>query len=717
MSERSTIRYCAVLLAAFFSMLSAKAQAPPREIWRLDPAEIASGSPKAGVPDGEIALQRIGAVGSGRSPVGTALLFDGQGGALRGKPLAGLEPTRDVGLTCWIRIDAYPWNDLPIIDQVDPHGRFFFGLDAYGHLVYAASSGVTFNQFQQSATPVPLRRWILVSLGVRNGLANFTVSGVAVATIARMPPTDPLDREPAIDSRDTSGSLLIAHSRTPRLPGPAKLIHPLIPVDYSLEGELGEVDLYDAPLLPVQIAKIQSHADTSMLAPSAFPAFPQGSLGDGSFGAFYTTLHYDPAWDALRRIAPDSDVVVRFPHSSRQLIFWQGNNYVPAWVTDNGHWYTDEFMEIYGHPRCPDGEDCEPMSDKQSRYSHVRILENTAARVVIHWRYALSEVENYRLGDAEPLRNWGDWADEYWTVYPDGVAVRRSVLWMTAADREKTEFQESIVLVPPGERPEDSLNFDALTFANLDGDTHTYSWQPKTVPGPALPMGPKDFPEPKNPVIQWVNLKSHWKPFEVAWGSPVTLDAYNSEQSISSFEWWNHFPVAQIPSSGRPAFAADRPGHTSISHIYWPIYQQDKMRLEKLLMTGLTDKIASDLVPTAKAWRTPALATLSDGTVVPYDPAQRAYVLSASTSRTFRLKLHATVQTPLVHPALIARGWIAPPTVRVIKGTLTDPVRTGAVQQIDNSYAVIYLPLESTSEVEIEIDEPDDLANAQKKTK
>ena len=68
------------------------------------------------------------------------------------------------------------------------------------------------------------------------------------------------------------------------------------------------------------------------------------------------------------------------------------------------------------------------------------------------------------------------------TVYPDGVAVRRSVLWSNAAERDKAEFQESIVLVPPGETPEDSLHFDALTFANLDGAASTYRWQPKTTP-------------------------------------------------------------------------------------------------------------------------------------------------------------------------------------------------------------------------------------------
>ena len=48
------------------------------------------------------------------------------------------------------------------------------------------------------------------------------------------------------------------------------------------------------------------------------------------------------------------------------------------------------------------------------------------------------------------------------------------MLWSTAAERDKAEFQESIVLIPPGETPEDNLHFDALTFANLEGAANTY---------------------------------------------------------------------------------------------------------------------------------------------------------------------------------------------------------------------------------------------------
>ena len=40
------------------------------------------------------------------------------------------------------------------------------------------------------------------------------------------------------------------------------------------------------------------------------------------------------------------------------------------------------------------GGDFEPMSDKQDRYSHVRIVENNDARTVIHWRYAQSSASS-----------------------------------------------------------------------------------------------------------------------------------------------------------------------------------------------------------------------------------------------------------------------------------------------------------------------------------
>jgi len=100
------------------------------------------------------------------------------------------------------------------------------------------------------------------------------------------------------------------------------------------------------------------------------------------------------------------------------------------------------------------------------------------------------------------------WADEYWTVYPDGVAIRKQVLWSSNLDPEKHEFQETIVLNGTGQRPKDNIHFDAVVLANMKGETAAYTWTPRTQETFNYPQGPKDFPKPEAANIQWINLKS-----------------------------------------------------------------------------------------------------------------------------------------------------------------------------------------------------------------
>ncbi len=401
--------------------------------------------------------------------------------------------------------------------------------------------------------------------------------------------------------------------------------------------------------------------------------------------------------------------MVRFDHSPGRLVFWQGNNYIPTWVTENGKWYTDEFIEAYDKPNCPGAEDCEPFSDKQSRYSHVRILESTDARVVVHWRYALSESENYEGAYRDPLTGWFDWVDEYWTVYPDGVAVRRQVLWSshTAGSRPEDkvgpgphEFQETIVVNGPGQWPEDNINLDGLTLANLKGETKVYSWQPRTHDAFDYPHGPDRFSGPADANIQWINLKSSWKPFQIV-SLPVEFTFYNEEKTFSTFEWWNHWPVAQINSSGRPALAPDRPSHSSLSHMYWPAASATDNTVTKYLMDGLTDKAAQDLVPLAKSWLSPATVDaqglLSEG----YDAGERAWVLTSDgTSDRAVITLHGTADSPIVNPALIVRNWTGGAHV-LVNGKPAG--RVGQMTMLEKSYLVVWIETQTTGPVRIEL--------------
>ena len=633
---------------------------------------------------------------------GNALQFDGYTTHIV-RPFKTV-PTPKAGFTveAWIAMDAYPWNWAPVIDyERDNQAGYMFGIDAYGHIgIHAAVGGGW--QVLTSTAKVPLKRWthIAGAFDPDRGLTLF-IDGKPAGEVAV--------RGSLVLPERTD--LLIGRVRLPMMPVPSGLIHPKHAIFYSLEGVLDQLTIHGRALSAQEIATRHASVKVPDGMSSPWPVMPIGPPGAGPFGAFYASLPFQDTWDRMRRTAPDSDVVVRFDNAPIRLVFWQGLNYVPAWVTENRKWYTDEFMEAYGAPHCPDGEDCEPMSDRQERYSRVKILESTDARAVIHWRYALSESQNYKGAYPDPLTGWFDWADEYWTVYPDGVAVRRQVLWSShiigsrpgdAVGPGPHEFQESIVLNGPGQWPEDSINLDAVTLANLKGETAVYSWQPKAKDLFDYPHGPNSFPNPPDANIQWINLKSSWKPFQIV-PLPAKFTAYNGEKTFSTFEWWNHWPVAQIDSSGRPALAPDRASHTSLSHIFWPSAAATDNTVTKLLMDGLTTKAASELAPLAKSWLTPAALEATGLHSEGYQAAERAYVLvSDGSARKAAITLRATTASPIVNPALVIRNWNGGARV-LVNGKPAG--RIGQVRRLEGSDLVVWIELQSTEPVRIELEE------------
>jgi len=628
-------------------------------------------------------------------PTGMALQFDGLSTTVTPKSISQLtESGRPWSVTCWLKLDALPWNEAPIIDQATASGRLFFGVDAWGHLVAELRPAGQTPLRLVSKARIPLRQWTSIALSYTRDAPSFAVNGKTVAGDVSTPEANP--------QMGSEESLLVGHTRTAKLPYPSNAIHPLLPIEFSLEGALADLTVRDHNLTSAELKKLTIGIDQSLLQPTPAASLPRFTGGAGTFGAFHTTLQYEPTWDAARRVAPASDVIVRFPQAPIQLVFWQGANYIPAWVTENGRWYSDEFMEIYGKPRCPDGEDCEPMSDKQVRYSHVEILESTPARAVIHWRYALSEVENQKLADAPTPADWGAWADEYWTVYPDATAVRRQVLWTDHPGRESSEFQESIILIPAGETPEDNLNLDALTLANLNGESRTYTWPARTATDFAKPRGVERFEGIHAPMIQWVNLRSQWKPFQVAGAGPARFEGINWEPSMSAFEWWNHWPVAQIRSSGRPALTADRPSHTSISHIYWPLASEDERRMTRLLLTGLTLDRAGELAPRARAWLQPPPARVSGATAARFEASERAYVIEGTSENTVRIDIEADRDHPAVNPAFVVTRWKGGAHVEVQGDPkASQGAQVGLVDRLEGRELIVYLPLTASAPVSI----------------
>jgi hypothetical protein len=633
---------------------------------------------------------------------GRALEFDGYTTSLsreaKNVPALGNAFT----VSAWVALDNYPWNWLPLVDQSQfQQVGFSLQVDAFGHVRFGASIDGVWKQTVTEST-LPLKKWAHVT-GIFRGDSGLTIliDGKPAAHL----------ETPGTFWQATKEPLMIGRVRQPQNSFPAWISHPQDLIEYSLEGDLDEVELLGRAISSdedrEQVAAVPMHASDAL----PYAVLPSGPQGKGRFGAMYATLSFSPAWDRLRRLGPDSDVVVRFDDSAMRLVFWQGTNYIPAWVTENGKWYTDEFLETWG-AGCGGAADCEPMSDKQSRYSHVSVLTSSDARAIVHWRYALAEARNYEGAHADPLSGWFDWADEYWTVYPDGVAVRKQVLWSSSLESPH-EWQETIVINGPGQRPEDNIEPDALTLENMAGEAKTYHWEPKTDHTFAKPKGPAKLDPPKDANIQIVHLKSIQNPFQIVQPGGVSFDSYGGEPSYSMFEWWNHWPVAQVGSSGRPAIAADRPSHSSLSHIYWQPYAKTPDSMTKLLLCGLVqrDSAEASLLQLAKSWTSPPQATLRGhgSEALVYDPSQRAFLVHGSVESAespLDIRIDSSSDRPLVNPAFVIDGWSTTARVSItIAGRRADvPLRQGTEHHLDGEKTVIYLKLTATRPVEVKIE-------------
>ncbi len=435
---------------------------------------------------------------------------------------------------------------------------------------------------------------------------------------------------------------------------------------------------------------------------------PSGPDSKGRFGAYYASLKYDLDWDKHWRIGDKADVVVNFDQAGYKFVFWRGTSYIPCWVTGTGVWYTNEFVERRGF-HSPNTEGCvEPMSDKQCRYSHVRIIENTDARVVVHWRYAPVDVM-YEHPFTDPATGWSDWVDEVYTIYPSGMGVREITIQTNRPDLW-TEFQEAIVINQPGTLPEDNIEAGAVSLANMEGESKTYYWTRQG--GPEFEEGPT------HASILKINLKADHSPFALV--SPPTeegnlITSYLGHAPTSIFNFWDHWPVSQDASDGRTATSAERPSHSSLGHIglpgmadmEWTPYKAEGTKRTKLMLHGMTDQAVEDLVPLAKSWlHAPELKIDGRGySNEGYDPTQAAYVvkrIEADQPAPLTFEIQASEDSPLINPAIVIKNWGS----RELKLSIDDkPVeriddfRYGFVNSMEGTDLVVWIKGESTEAV------------------
>ncbi len=563
-------------------------------------------------------------------------------------------PQYEFALDAWIVIKAYPWNWCPIVQQcIMGKNGYFLGLDYYGHLGFKAAIGGGWFELISRET-LPRNQWIHVAATYSrtHGLMKIYVDGEPIGEL------------------ETSGRELYMDKKNLPLEdlrlkiGKGEPMKPALPIrphftdisQFAFDGMIDEVKVYNKELNAGEVRRTyESYQLTSELKknPGLQERILPGRIKrDTDFGAYYTRLNFCDTWDNRWRVGDDADVVVEFGELPVKYVFWRGTSYVPHWVSENNIWANQEFTESRTSYGC-----AEPMSDKESRHSHVRIIENTPARAVIHWRYALVDVK-YNGANPDEHTGWTDWTDEYHYLYPDGTGVRVQNAWSIIPF--KREWHEGIILNGPEQRPEDNIEWDAMKLGNMKGESYTYSW----LDGP--PQGQyweEAMPLPEGRNIAVMNLKSEYDPFIIAPpGDDIIIAAYNDKREFtrySKFSWFNHWPMSYVISDGHQAHTVDRTTSTSM---FWldtkeNFYEKRENMHSKIYLHGMTKTGVEGLADLAKAWVSPAKIEILQGAKeITFDQSQKAFIVDADGS-DLSFIVNASAKNTLLNPCFIIRNW------------------------------------------------------------
>jgi len=593
-------------------------------------------------------------------------------------------------IEAWICPQAYPWNWCALVEQnATDQAGFSFGMNASGDVgLKVAVDGQWKTCLSDDVVPF-VDRWTHVA-GTFSAAQGMTVyvngkeSG-RLATQGRM-------------TAATNVEIRLVRNITMKPPMDHEYgIRLRIPTSYSFDGLVDEVKLYDRCLDGKQIEQTFAGAGSVGSPGLKLRRMPSGPTGLAAFGAFYEQLRYDEAWDAIWR-GQSPDVLVAFDFAPVRLVFWRGTAYNPCWVTENGNWLSNEWFEREGTPSGL-GFSCEPQSDKHARYSHAKIIENSDARTVVLWRYAPVDVL-YRMPYVDELTNWADWCEEYHTVYPDGVAVRKVVMY-SSEFKEWHEWCQTLPICQPGQRPDDILDRDHyLSLVTVNGKSRTYS-APKPNQANRVPGAN----------IQVIHLKSRFQPFLILpeEGAEICFWCTSIREQYSAFFWGSGWPVAQVPTSARKPVANDRPTISCTSTQDCAPYEYTDNSITKIMLTGLTDKEAIDLLPLSRSWNRPAELQLEgqDFRSRGYDPTQRAYVLDSTASgkpSPLAVRLAATSDSPVVNPAFVIRDWGDTDVLLKIDGKQIDrgtSFRAGHNRRLTGSDLILWIELESTKPIKL----------------
>lgn len=607
---------------------------------------------------------------------------------------------KDFSLEAWVAMETYGWNDVAIIDSKNGENLtkgMYMGINSEGFPVFGMAIEGSWKSLTASKK-IDLYEWAHVCVVYDHNVGiKIFLNGEEVGFLNKTGfPT-------------YNNKLRIARNSYDMIPDHVHRPYGAFPSKYSFDGILDEISGYTIALSTEEVKATFQKSKPTKQAPITQRYLPKGPESlPKDFSAYMTQLKFYPEYDAVWRSDAPQDIVISFEKMPFRIVAWRGIRSAPCMVIknntiDNDIWIADQSAEYFSSSH-PTNDGCsEHMSDAQCRYSRVRLIEDNAARKVIHWRYAPTDVL-YNLPFENNLTGWSTWIDEYYYIYPDGVYTR-GYHSFTDDDAPIDQYQETTIVNPPGTYPDDNVEKAAITLADHSGNEITYIRKEN--------LKRTNFPGLSQPNIQLLNIKADIKPFIIMDPEAVSPKIYNWNTGINSyFSMWNHFPVAQqAPTDGRQAVYSDR---TSSSAFAWmkmtKPYKTDSRKDTYVYLTGATDKKASQLVKLSKSWNNAPDFILLNGKFESrgYEKFERAYLLTATDTNHGNLsgKVNASPEQPVVNPAFSIEKWGDSPALVKINGKplSKNQYQYGYEKTMEGTKLIVFIELEETRPFNIKIE-------------
>jgi hypothetical protein len=614
---------------------------------------------------------------------GTALALDGYNNFITLPNSSAPSISNAVTVEAWIAPGAYPWFDQGIIHkgnngQLDGFGLY---LDEFGEIFGLVDEGNGLVTTVYGGNALPLRQWshVALSIDATNGTAKMYINGQEVAD-------EPIGNTIQIGN----GDIHIGSGKED-----ANWF-------YTQDALMDEVRIYNSALTSNQILQSYNsfNPGTTITANPDLHTrvLPEGTT-TGQFGVRHERLAFYDTWDQLFRDGEYADIVVEYDNSPVKTIFWRGASYSPFHTNDAKGRFNSEFNENFTGEGTPNYVCCfEPMSDKQHLYSHARVVENTPARVVIHWRYP-QLFPDHTINHFNNNTGWGDWSDWYMYCYPDGITAYE-MIWWNDDNGNFVEWAEPMMLLGPTERPTDIIPMTNTVTSYTQ--TSAINWDWSTDPQ-VLDVLHNTGPKPE---IQTINLTgSNYRPVMI-------YDTPNLEfwGPYNDFNRYNHWPVGQKPTAGSDDYAAaSRTGHTamlkpipniqgyqsgSITNGFW----KKQLRLE-----GMSNRDATSLRHLYRSWQqAPNLTNLNGGTGS-YSLEQRAFQLVA-TDTIISFKAEASNSKPLDNPCFIVKNWCGSLAQVLVNGSPTSGVKQGLFTDTDGTTSLaVYIKMTANAPTDFQL--------------